>query len=341
MTLSLLMPTNRATVPALSKVLHVASLASDDIEVVICDNSGDAAKREMLASLKQDGLKIVCTDPTPPRENARRVLDESSGNWIQFIADDDFLIQSGVRELARATANIGDGTGVVAAAGGYFVESTKGLTSLRYQGLDAPRGFDRLRSFVTTPAPNLLYYGALRRDFVELSLVLQSELPFYLSYHDQVISALMLSVGRVQPVTPFVYLYDLGAWETRQGSLSIDRAFQARAGLPASVDLLQWLMCAAEGASLLASRSFEDLIGAEGAKLATLWLAHNHHRFRHDNRIAGLQDCPHVAAARTVHAKWDRRASLDGAELLADIAGFLTEAGVERAEEYHRFWSGL
>lgn len=341
MTLSLLMPTNRATTPALSKVLHVASLADDDIEVVICDNSGDPAKRELLEGLRHDNLKIICTEPTAPRENARRVLAQSNGNWIQFIADDDYLIESGVRQLARATAAIEDGSGVVAAAGGYFVESTKGVSSLRYQGLDSARGFDRLRSFVSTAAPNLLYYGALRRDFAELSLVLQGELPFYLSYHDQVMSALMLAVGKVQPVTQYVYLYDLGAWETRTGALAIDRSFQQRAGLPLSTDLLQWLMCAAEGASLLSSTCFADLIGEDGPRLSTLWLQHNHHRFRHDNRTAGLDACPWIDQARQVHAKWDRRASLDTAELLADIAGFLAAAGVEKAEDYHCFWSGL
>ncbi|MBK8763189.1 MAG: glycosyltransferase [Burkholderiaceae bacterium] len=341
MTLSLLMPTNRASVPALSKVLHVASLASADIEVVIADNSGDDAKRRLLAGLRSDTVKVVSTEPTAPRVNAQRVLDESSGKWIQFIADDDYLIESGLRKLASFAEAIEDGSGVVAATGGFFVESPNGVSSLRYAGLDAPRGLDRLRAFVSTAAPNLLYYGALRRDFVELSLVLQGQLPFNLSYHDQVISALMLAVGKVLPVPQYVYLYDLGGWSTRNGSRAIDRGYQQRAGLPLSTDLLQWLMCGAEGASLLASATFQELVGDEGPLMAALWLEHNHHRFRHDNRSEGLQACPWLPQARALHAKWDRKARLESGELLDDVAAFLREAGVEQADAYHQFWSGL
>lgn len=82
MTTSVLVPTHRTTPAALARVMQAASLASDDVEVVIVDNSGDARKRDVVGGLAGPRVKVVCTDVTDGVANAQRAFDESSGQWI-------------------------------------------------------------------------------------------------------------------------------------------------------------------------------------------------------------------------------------------------------------------
>ncbi|MFO1200177.1 MAG: glycosyltransferase [Burkholderiaceae bacterium] len=341
MTTSVLVPTHRTTPAALARVMQAASLASDDVEVVIVDNSGDARKRDVVGGLAGPRVKVVCTDVTDGVANAQRAFDESSGQWIQWFADDDFILDSGMRHLAERARTFADGDGTVAACGGFLVESRAGIATLRYEGLDADRGVERLLRFVRTVGPNLLFYGVLKRDFVQTYMTVLSMLPFSLSYHDQVVSTLMLAVGRLRSIPQFVYLYDLGRWESREGSISVDRGYLNNAGLPPACDRILWLMCGLEGARLLRSRAFAGLIGAEGVPMAELWSLHNHAKLRADPRGDGLAGTPGDEAAAALRAKWCARASIEADEALDDVAGFLRDCGVAKADAYHEFWSGL
>jgi hypothetical protein len=168
-----------------------------------------------------------------------------------------------------------------------------------------------------------------------------SLLPFSLSYHDQVVSTLLLAVGRLRTIPQYVYLYDLGRWETRDGSMSVDRGYLKNAGLPLACDRILWLMCGLEGARLLRSRAFSELIGAEGPPMAELWCLHNHAKLRADPRADGLAGTPFDAAAIALRDKWCARPSIEADEALDDVAGFLRGAGVAKADAYHEFWAGL
>jgi glycosyltransferase involved in cell wall biosynthesis len=68
---------------------------SDDIEVVVCDNSDDKEKIfSSLAEFATDArLKIVKSADSvlSMRANWERALDHASGTWVSFIGDDDLL----------------------------------------------------------------------------------------------------------------------------------------------------------------------------------------------------------------------------------------------------------
>jgi len=93
--LSILIPTRNRQSYVVSAVRAALERKANDIEVIIVDNSDDVNMiHATLDEFKKDKrLRIVnSTDNTlSMRDNWERGLNESKGNWISFIGDDDLL----------------------------------------------------------------------------------------------------------------------------------------------------------------------------------------------------------------------------------------------------------
>src|SRR3569833_2819181 len=67
--LSILLPTHRDDLTALSRIAQACSWAGPSIEVIVRDNSGSARKRSQIAQFKRDHCTIVSAEPCGPLEN--------------------------------------------------------------------------------------------------------------------------------------------------------------------------------------------------------------------------------------------------------------------------------
>lgn len=69
MQLSIVIPTHRSDLLACSRIVQACSWAGPKLQVVVRDNSGNAAKRDLLAQVKRDNCNIVYCEPCPAMEN--------------------------------------------------------------------------------------------------------------------------------------------------------------------------------------------------------------------------------------------------------------------------------
>lgn len=341
MKLSLVMPTHRADALAMSRCLHLASLAGDALEVVISDNSGDAAKRERLAALAGPAVRVVANAPCTAAENFAAGFAASSGKFVHFVADDDFILPTGVRRLVKALHSpAAADPDVVAFAGEYLLESEAGVRHVAVDTLGHPDPVARMRAFLGA-SMGVLFYSAIRREFLRLQFALLGSLPIAASHHDQLMCALLVASGRVVPVPGTVYVYDETQWKEYDDALESDRRVYRAAGLPAAIDRLHWLLAAVEGATLLASPAVAPAIGEGGDALARLWWDEMLRRVQADARESGSAPGPAGDDARALRERWLREARFDPAATLDDVVGWLERHAPQAARAYGGFWSAL
>ena len=106
--LSICIPTRNRQAYAISAVREMLSSERQDFEVVLADNSDDAAPlAQFVAEVADHRIKLL-----PPQEqvlsmraNWERIISETSGEWISFIGDDDYLDPE-LCEVLRVTKTI-------------------------------------------------------------------------------------------------------------------------------------------------------------------------------------------------------------------------------------------
>ena len=253
MKISLIIPTNRTSYSAMARIFEAASLDPDKFEVIVRDNSENEEKRAILGAIKSPACRILLVPNRGGYENPAEALREASGDFVFFLADDDWISARGLNQLHSLAIQSAADSSVACLTGAYLIDTSTGTGFLQYSGLDSHEPAKRLASYLEANATNVLYYSAVRRELATFCFAFMESLPYKFSYHDQLMSIFYLALGRVLQVDRVVYHYDLGDWETAAGSLSKDKASYVAAGLPAEFDLLHWLFCALEGAFLLNS----------------------------------------------------------------------------------------
>lgn len=86
MQLSIIIPTHRHDLLALSRIAQACSWARPDIEVIVRDNSGNAEKRAALKHLQREHCTIISVDECEPRENFVESLRLAKGEFVFMLA---------------------------------------------------------------------------------------------------------------------------------------------------------------------------------------------------------------------------------------------------------------
>jgi len=92
--LSICIPTRNRQAYAMSAVREMISSERQDFEVVLADNSDDAAPlAEFVANCADRRIKLLPpqTQVLSMQANWERIVPETSGEWISYIGDDDYL----------------------------------------------------------------------------------------------------------------------------------------------------------------------------------------------------------------------------------------------------------
>ena len=341
MKISVVVPTHRRSYSALARAFEVASLDPARFEVVVRDNSVDERKREVLRMIQSDAFRLIECDDRGAFENSIASLRAATGEFVLCLADDDWLSLRGMAAIHRLASQALDDRSVGLITGTYVLEMSDRAGLFRYAGVDVADPVARLRSYFSIPAPNVLYYSAVRRDLAIFCFEFLDRLPYKFSFHDQLLSLLYLSIGRVLQVENVVYSYDLGEWETAERSLAKDRAMYEAAGLPPEIDRLHWLLCAMEGGFLLNSQMVRDRIQGDRNALATVWFANMFDRFRNHARVAHFPASPLNDATLRLREKWVNSAEVNLNELLFDVSDVLDVSDRSVAQRYFQFWSSL
>jgi hypothetical protein len=341
MRLSVIVPSNRDSLTADSRIMQACSWASGEVEVIVRDNSGSARKGAMLERIEQPNCQIIIAEPCDANTNFLAALAASSGDFILFLGDDDAGFDRGIRAITAAAARYADDPSVAALTGAYVLEQTDTSHIVSYPKIDSGEVAERLSGYLGYQGPNMIFYSAVRRSALLDTWDFVFAHPFRFPYHDHFLSLIYLLLGRFIHVGRLAFVYDNTNWEAAGVGAQSDLRHYAAAGMDPAIRQLQWMLCGFEGASIILQSRFglrHSL--AERQAMANQWFEIMFRRFVGD---ANTRTDSHLTAEATaLHEKWRQGfPNFKLENLLADICDFIRRTSPEKAEAYHDFWTGV
>lgn len=337
--LSVLLPTNRHDLMAVSRIAQACSWAGPGIEVIVRDNSGNAEKRELIARFKRDNCTIVSTAPCKPLENFSEIMRLATGKFVFCIADDDIFFDRAIAALPGIIDRFGMDPTVVGMTGAYAIEASNGTAVVAYQDIESDDVIARVAGYLKFNAANVMAYSPQRREMVERVFHFMRSFPFYLSYHDQIVCLLYLLNGKFVRLPRLFYAYDVGPWEDMQSAQRQDVGFYQAAGLDPAINKLHWFLCGFEGAVLLRnSNIFPDYSIAQRQTMTDQWFSVMFMRFLNNPRLT-FESAFANEAEKLCEKLRGSQGRLSFQDMLADISRFMALFSQEKAQAYFGFWN--
>lgn len=341
MQLSIIIPSHRHDLTALSRIAQACSWAKPNLEIVVRDNSGNAAKRAALKHLQREHCTIVSVDECDPRENFAESMRLAKGEFVFVLADDDMCFDQAVSAMPGIIERIARDPTTVGISGPYIVEAATGSVVINYKNIDSADPVARVAGYLTENGPNVLFYAVLRRAAVDRVVALIESLPIVYSFHDQIMSLLYLLNGKYQLLPRLFYLYDFGLWESSETAQQRDAGFYTAGGLDPAINLLHWFLCGFEGAVLaLHSDAFPALPPAQRQAVANLWFSTMFARFKNSKRLTfGSKFSGDVEKAC---ARLQGMAGTVTFEvMLTEICAVIGTFSKDKAQAYFDYWNAL
>jgi len=339
--LSILIPTNRPGLLACSRIAQACSWAAPNIEVIVRDNSGNAQKRELLGHFKNDNCNIIIAEPCDGLKNMSEILRLAKGDFVFLLADDDFCFDQAIAALPGVIEKIGKNPAVAGVTGAYALDTSQGSAIISYNDVESDDVAARVAGYLGYDGPNILHYAPVRRELVQRVFAFMNTLPFYFSFHDQVICLLYLLNGKFVRLQRLLYLYDVGLWEATETAQKRDADFYAEAGLDPAINKLHWFLCGFEGAVLVRNADvFPDYSLAQRQAVADRWFATMFTRFKGHARLTF--GSPLAGEAEKLCAKLlTSTGQLSFHGMLNEICSFIELSSKSHAQSYFEFWDAV
>ena len=339
--LSVIMPTNRDNLTAMSRITQACSWAGPHTEVIIRDNSGSASKSRLLSQIEKKNCHIIVSDPCGPHENWWKAFEQAKGDFVLFVCDDDLCFDRGIAALPEKIEGVMEDPSVVGIVGTTVVDGARGSSIAVISNLNADDALARLAGFLRLGMSPPIFYSPVRRGVLKHTFETIHAKPFQLSFDDQLHVLLYLLQGRFVPLDRVLYCYDSSNWELFGTGQREDLKYYLNASLDPALNKLHWLLCAFEGSVLI--RNLAELSSyslAQRQDLADFWFAAMFKRFQ----ISKREDLGsrYSADAEKLCAKWKAAAGqLSFEAILADICQFLALFSTNDATRYFAFWSNM
>jgi hypothetical protein len=341
MQLSILMATNRSGLLSCSRIVQACSWASPNVEVIVRDNSGDSQKREFLALCRRNHCDIIIAEPCDALTNVSEVIARAKGDFVFLLADDDFCFDHAIAALPSTLGQCCNDPSVVGVTGAYAIEDSQRTSIINYPNAESDDVAARVGGYLSYSGPNVLHYAPVRREIVQRVFAFMNTLPFYFSYHDQVICLLYLLNGKFMRLNRLLYLYDVGVWELGNSAQKRDADFYKEAGLDPAINKLHWFLCGFEGAVIARNSDiFPDYSLAQRQAIADRWFSEmfmrfkGHARLTFESRFTGEADklCAKLLTSTG-------QLSFQG--MLTEICSLIALFSEGRAQHYHDFWDAV
>lgn len=339
--LSIMIPSNRDNLTAYSRIAQACAWASPNIEVIVRDNSGSAAKRRFLAQIERDNCQIIIAEPCGPLENWTQLFRLTKGDFVFVMSDDDFCFERAIVALPGIIEGIATDQSVVAITGAYAIESSQGSSIVGYPDIDSDDPIVRVSGYLSSHGPNVLVNSPIRRQILKRAFDLVNAMPFALSFHDQIMSLLYLLNGKFIRLKRLMYLYDNGNWDSTEAGQQVDLRYYAASKLDPAINKLHWFLCGFEGATLI--RNFDGIPNytlAQRQAMADRWFSTMFIRFR-DHKRADFGSLL-SRDADMLCEKWKSAAGkLSFHNMLVDICEFIALSSADEAQKYLDYWMSI
>jgi len=136
MKVSVIVPTHRVSPGALARIMEVSALDAQSFEVVVRDNSGDRSKVSALHGLASESVKVHAVAPCGAFENAIEAFRLATGEFVFFLADDDWISVRTLRRVHSLAAAALEDRSVASIHADTFIETSAGAGIVHYDGLD-------------------------------------------------------------------------------------------------------------------------------------------------------------------------------------------------------------
>ena len=340
MKISLVCPTNRKSISSYARVCELLSLDPNKFEVIIRDNSECEKKRRFLESLSFENHQIHIVPNNGAAENFSEASKLATGDYLLFIADDDWFFKSGLEMLHQLAVASTDNKTLTALTGTYLVSSSRGIGSVSYSGLDSDNPLSRMQGYLSV-GPNLLYYSAYKKNVFHLSWSLLEKLPYAFCHADLLFVIPALVLGNIASVKTLCYQWDFGEWEGADKAMGKRAGICQAAGLPKEFSVLDKLLTAIEGALLINSKLLGNFVRHDRSELAILWLQNFFAQYQvcpFQNYFPDSEDKNRVDQFRSKLFSIGN-ITLEG--LLEEVTGLFSHVDPAGAEKYFKFWSKI
>lgn len=339
--LSIIMPTNRDNLMAISRIIQACSWAGPNTEVIIRDNSGSDSKRRLLAHIEKDNCHIITSDPCHPFENYRQAFGEAKGDFVYMVSDDDIFFDGAIAELPAKIEELCNDASIVGISGIKLAEGAQGSSIVSYSNLDSDNPLTRLFGFLGKPQPHLLFHSPIRREILKWSSEILRSKPFLFSFDDFLSVLLFLLRGKFAQFDRLIFAYNMHQWEVYESAQREDLKYYTAASLDPAINKLHWFLCAFEGALLIRNLALiPDYSLDQRQAMADYWFATMFKRF--ESRKREDFGSPLSADADKLCAKWKGASGqLTFEAMLADICQFLALKSSDDAMRYFAFWSNI
>ena len=336
--LSIVMPSHRTDLAACARILDACSCSSEDVEVVIRDNSGNREKHKLLSHISRENCRVLPVEQCDSLENNLETLALAQGEFVFFVADDDVLPRKAIGHLAELVARHAWDKSIAGITGDYVIESVNGTRFFRYPRLDGAVASDRIRAYLYDIGSNAINYSAVRTSTVTSVASFCRTMPLWFSFTDQLVAFMYLCSGKFISVNRLLYQYDTFNWDTTEKALQSDLQYFRRCGLDGSTLRMMWLIAAIEGARIVLDKlDLPDIPRADRELIALQWVQVMYSRFlgtMGQTDTSSRFDRQAIALCN----KWKPPAQFHLDLLLADISEFMSLSSRDTAERYFKFW---
>jgi hypothetical protein len=337
------MPTHNVGARINANILNTCLMGSNDVEVIIRDNSGNEMKRDFLTRVQEKGCRIISVDECSGLENHRRLLEEASGDFVFVVGDDDFANGYATSSILAEIEKIADSPDIIGTTGIFIMDTNdKGLSRvINFNCFNEPSALSRINTFFLEGdcCHSIFQYSPLRREILKSVLDFSSTFPVYLSHTDWLMNCMYLMHGRLTTTNRFLYHYINANWTDADTSLRSDAHYFKMAGLDASGVRLQWLIAVFEGAQTYA-RKYQgvQLSELERQGISGLWVRKWFHHFSMNKWSRQAEGAKFDAQAIRMALKWKDAKEILLDNLLLDIVDYYSLSSPETAQRYYDFW---
>jgi hypothetical protein len=342
MKLSVVMASHNVGPRINANILNACSVAGDDVEVIIRDNSGNIEKRKFLEKIKNKNCHIILVDECPMDENHKRVIAKAQGEFIALRSDDDAFNSDAMPAMLAEIDKIRNHADIIGTAGITVIDDTKESELSRFNNLEMSDPVERFTNFLKhTKWLSVFQFSALRLSVARDAWDFRWTVPFQISYQDLLANCMMLAQGKVTHLERQTYHYCNLNWRDEAMHRKSNAAFFRNAGLDSSCVRLLWLIACVEGVQTFTRKHpAAALTESQRQSLAGCWYNHWFSSFRHNAIRDKTEDAQFDAQAMRLVQKWMTGEREDVPKMIADLSEHFSLSSPEIGQRFYNFWQG-
>lgn len=335
-TLSLLVPTHyNGTInfASILNTIYAGSLYQKDVEVIISDNSSSKQKFDLIREASRECSNVKFFNG-PIQYNHLYCLEKSSSKFCLFVPDDDWVDPHLLKQVISSLVECDDPE-VVGYIGTFKRTCKLGYEHYAFKNLDSSNFGDRILGLIDTiPIGNPLFCSVVRRDILVESLKFWFSCPNSQSWHDHIYTLFLVLKGRFLTGETAFFTYNNCNWDSIEQRVQSELKHIRSGGYPVSLILLQRLILAFEGFSLIYKYG--------NVQESNIWFSNwfNAWKLSIKDGYLSLPDvlsCPHFYKSKAIFDFYINNTAVDVVTLLDKISNYYDEINGS-GSAYRLFW---